>query len=321
MLTKKKSAWIKSYAILMIVLHHVSIWTDMLTGGVKVYFQNMGACNVTLFLALSGYGLTASWKNDCEMKCYWKNKLEKIYFPYVLVTFFWLFFCFDRPLSGKIVLLNILCINVDKNYTLDSTMWYLTFLLFWYLSFYLVMRQKIGTYFKVFCLLVLGFLTSSMWNVPEETAWFAQVIRWSSFGFPLGIVLYFVGEKINFLINKDRYKKILWGISGCVALVAFYYFYYTYPFTDYVYEITGILWTVGVIGIFQWIPIQEGVSLFTTNKRRALALIPYLIYLLENKVLQYTIKNQFNLGTYLLLLVLAAFLVAMLIDRVQRFDS
>lgn len=44
MLSKKQSLYIKTFAILMIVFHHISLWTDMLnTGGgiLKIWVHAM----------------------------------------------------------------------------------------------------------------------------------------------------------------------------------------------------------------------------------------------------------------------------------------
>lgn len=282
------------------------------------YFENMGSCNVTLFLALSGYGLTASWKSDSDMNNYWRNKLEKIYFPYALITILWMFVFFTKPLSGKIVFFNVLCININNGLVLDSTMWFLTFLWLWYIFFYWIMLKKIATYFKVFCFWMIGFVASSMWNVPEEIAWFAQVVRWSAFGFPLGVTGYFIMEKINVLFRKKWLESIWWGIIGIIALAVFHYMYYTYIFTDCIYEVTGILWTVGVVGIFHLVPTQKEFWKFPINIKRVIVILPYMIYLLENKVLQYAIRNQFNLGVYLIYLVAVACVMGMLVGSFQQ---
>lgn len=280
----------------------------------------MGSCNVTLFLALSGYGLTASWRNDSDMKNYWRNKLEKIYFPYALITILWMFIFFTKPLSGKIVFFNALCININNKLALDSTMWFLTFLWFWYIFYYWIMLKKIAIYFKVFCFWLIGFVVSSMWNVAEEIAWFAQVVRWSAFGFPLGVTGYFAIEKINAQFRKKGLESIGWGILGIIALIVFHYIYYTYSFTDFIYQITGILWTVGVVSIFHLIPDPKNFMRLSVSIKKVLAVIPYMIYLLENKVLQYASGNQFGLGRYLFLLGVLACILSMLVVSFQRVE-
>ena len=119
-LDKNTSMLLKGIAILYVLLVHL-------------HWFYCGGGGVALFLILGGYGLKVS----CEEKGlagYWCNRLRKVWIPYVFVGILDVFFF---ALRGK---REILCtvLGLDLGLGADRTMWYISYILVWYLLFYLV---------------------------------------------------------------------------------------------------------------------------------------------------------------------------------------
>lgn len=69
---------IRGIAILMVILMHSSC-----NFGLRI-FTPLGGIGVALFLILSGYGLTESYKRK-KLELFWKSKFSKIWIPYAIV--------------------------------------------------------------------------------------------------------------------------------------------------------------------------------------------------------------------------------------------
>lgn len=87
-------------------------------------FTPFGGIGVALFLILSGYGLTESYKKKgCDK--YWSNKIRKIWFPYIIVLT--IVNAWHHTFTYH-SLLQYFCI--------DSPFWYISFLFYNYVVFY-----------------------------------------------------------------------------------------------------------------------------------------------------------------------------------------
>ena len=120
-LSREESGWLRGAAILLVLLGH--------TG----YIKWGGAGGVALFLILSGYGLCVSWL-ERGLKGFWGRRLRQVWLPYLL------FGVFDCAVFRADSVLSFLCtlLGLDFSRHPDPTMWYISFVLFWYLAFYVL---------------------------------------------------------------------------------------------------------------------------------------------------------------------------------------
>ena len=121
-LTKEQTQYIKGLAILLILICHVSF--SYIGGGI----------GVGLFLIVSGYGLQYSYEQK-KLKGFWKNKLFKVYIPYWIFTILWV--TIDYFLGIKHGIRNVGFSLLAYQNSIDTTMWYMGILTFWYLTFYI----------------------------------------------------------------------------------------------------------------------------------------------------------------------------------------
>ena len=69
---------LRAIAILLIIFHHATINADINV------FMPLGGIGVAMFLLLSGYGITCSYKKY-GLAHYWRKKAARIWLPYMLL--------------------------------------------------------------------------------------------------------------------------------------------------------------------------------------------------------------------------------------------
>ena len=114
---------LRGVAILLVLLGHTKI------------VRMGGAGGVALFLILSGYGLNCS----CEqhgLKDYWRRRVQKVWLPYFFVGVLDVFLL--KPRGAGAVLCTLT--GLDLGLIADKTMWYLSYIFFWYLAYYVLTR-------------------------------------------------------------------------------------------------------------------------------------------------------------------------------------
>ncbi len=171
------STILRGIAILFILLGHTN------------YYIWGGAGGVVLFLILSGYGLNLSCEKD-GFALYWNKRLRKVYLPYLIVALSVLIGWRIRDL--RIIACTIL--GLDLGLIADQTMWYISFILLWYVTYYVVAR--LGVFFvnrrvrSIFLLIglftaIIGFLflaRKGFWHRASGAEFFL-------FAFPFGVLL------------------------------------------------------------------------------------------------------------------------------------
>lgn len=119
---------LKGIAILIVMLGHMgNFW------GVT-YFTPLGGIGVAIFLILSGFGLSESYKKS-GLNHYWSKKLINVYIPYVIIRGMGIII--QMLMGTKYTLIDILLgFSLLKNIHVYD--WYLRYLFIWYIIFYIV---------------------------------------------------------------------------------------------------------------------------------------------------------------------------------------
>ena len=112
---------LRGIAILFVLLGHIG------------YYVRGGAGGVVLFLVLSGYGLNLSCEKN-GLDFFWSKRIRKVFLPYWIVGLFVLVGW--RVTSPRMMLCTLL--GLDFGQLADPTMWYISFLLLWYLLYYVL---------------------------------------------------------------------------------------------------------------------------------------------------------------------------------------
>ena len=219
MISQSMSDRMKTCAIIMVILGHMLnnylhrfpyLSTILGTGGVGV------------FLILSGYGLAVSYQKNGIKNEYWEHKIKKVLIPYWIVTFLWAL-CIGllKASRSELMIKNLLLIDYDRG--IDGTMWYLSFLLLWYLLFFVVFKYQYPVLIKILLLFAFGWLfydNPSKWF--GDCAW--QFSR-NAYSFPVGVLLGTISTRIGERKVDPHLLtavKLLLTIASFAGIVAFY---------------------------------------------------------------------------------------------------
>ena len=122
-LDRRKSGMLRGVAILLVLLGHTKI------------VRMGGAGGVALFLILSGYGLNSSCESG-GLRDYWRRRVRKVWLPYFFVGLLDVFLL--RARGAGPILCTLAGLDLDLN--ADPTMWYISYIFFWYLAYYVLAR-------------------------------------------------------------------------------------------------------------------------------------------------------------------------------------
>ena len=240
-LSIENSQQLKGFAISLVIIGHLNLFLNFWPAA-----KRAGAWGVAIFLLLSGYGLIQSYLKN-GLNNFFSKRFLKVLVPYSLVTLLWLLIdtlFLQKSYGWETIFLSL--IGLDLNRTIDSSMWYITFILLWYLIFYLVFRLGFNNFLKL-CLLFIFSLVFKYYSDHELTQ--KAVYGWQlhAFLFPIGAMLGLYMNKVLVLVNKVKYYMLF------VSFTSFYLF------TIYVgqstkgmnlYSWSNLLFAIGTICLF-----------------------------------------------------------------------
>jgi len=203
---------LRGLAIIFVVVGH--FWVHITNRPPSVILSGDG---VALFLLLSGYGLTCS-----ELKCsskflvFIRKRFIRIMFPYWLATLLFLaldYIFLKRILSIPALLQTFVGINITKETQLfDYVRWFVTFIIFWYIIFYLASR-----YSRRKAIIIL-FSTSLLVFIFEY--YFLKFGWYQFFAFPMGcLIAYYSDEIKSFLFVRERAALFFGGVFILISIL------------------------------------------------------------------------------------------------------
>lgn len=272
-LNRETTAIFKIFAIVSVVIAHVgrAYW------GMSEQISNcFGTGGVAVFLFLSGYGLYQSAKRHGITTAYWQKKVQKVFFPYWLATILYVVLC-RIPVSSSTLLQNLL--TIDYNRSIDGTMWYLSLLMIFYLSFGVLFWAQIPTWGRISFLFLVATVVQNA-TIFGSCGWQFQQ---NSYIFPLGVTAAWVLD----LLYKCR-KKAPRGVQilVCCVLGAGCIVMYGWGVADQRTFSSINAWLVGGC-LFYGLVLSNGLTMAPKGKKwiGVAGALTYPIYLVEGKVL------------------------------------
>lgn len=202
MFDKNVTACLKGLAILFIVIAHLN-GNNIKFLDLPSVFNYGGGWGVTIFLIVSGFGLSQSFIKH-GLESFVKKRFSKVYVPYVIVTVIWLMIdmvFLRKTYSAKTVILSLL--GIDLNSSVVISYWFVSYIIFWYVIFYCSARFLKNKYLQMGFILVVAAVVGSRnifsWlyffqypALTEKTAIVNSLWRLYAYSFPLGVMLGFV---------------------------------------------------------------------------------------------------------------------------------
>ncbi len=293
LISMEHSEVIRGFSILIIIIHHlcrhaISDPSDL------IIFYNLGHIGVGLFLILSGYGLSESYKKK-GLNDFFYSKLLKIYTPFLLVNI--LYVTLNQQLLGQHLSFNDKILYAVGIINFDANFWYMKYLFLLYLSFYVVFRLSIKDNYKLIFLTIISLAFMASPFIPDSG-------RVNSLTFLFGVLISMKKEFIEVYISKMNMGKLSLTLLSLIliSIPLIFLSEYTATMPHIAGKLNFGLALISAAGLFYIIrlPMQERISLllfyvlavsyFTTTDlivtyswAFALVLIcPVVIFLLKN---------------------------------------
>jgi len=198
-LSIESTTQLRGAAIILVLLGHTGV------------LINSGPWGVSIFLILSGFGLTQSYLRK-GLSGYITNKLSRVILPYTLVTLVLIMvdgFVLNIWYGVKTTILALMGLSLRS--PVDNSMWYISYLIIWYMAFYVLFKLPLKDGLKIVGLIITGMLCYIGIKLLLPST---KVIANYAFCFPLGAVIGFYYKRIT-KINVASVKKYLLVI--CMA--------------------------------------------------------------------------------------------------------
>jgi membrane-bound acyltransferase YfiQ involved in biofilm formation len=210
----RQTEQLKGAAILLVVLGH--LWTGVSQSGTWLVLSGDA---VSLFLLLSGFGLTMSVRQrKPDFKAFFSRRIERVMVPYWIAT--GLVLLLDRvvlgkslPLSGLIMTLFGINLSIELRH-LDYVRWFVTFVLLWYVVFFIVITTFRGRASIFFVLGLWGFVLLPLNYYFLDFGWN------QFFAFPVGYLLALERDKLEKVFQERRRACILVSLAGITWVLA-----------------------------------------------------------------------------------------------------
>jgi peptidoglycan/LPS O-acetylase OafA/YrhL len=193
------TAELKGLAILMVIFAHVGYFL-VDDHRFLVPLSNYGGVGVDLFLILSGYGLVAAAvRRPISISVFYLKRLTRVYIPVLITLALFLlldFFVLHRTYPIKSIIENMLGFfpQADIYGNINSPLWYITPLLFYYIVFPLIFWRRLPL-LSALAMAIIGWLVVR--HIPDVHSISEVVVKLYKLhflAFPLGMAM---GAVIN----------------------------------------------------------------------------------------------------------------------------
>lgn len=294
-LEKNEVIYLKGISALFIVIHHLSQRIEM---NLLVFpWIEIGKYVVALFLFISGYGLMKSQGNNSRyLNNFICNRLMKIYIPFVLSNLIMIIINIIKGDSYGIIDLLFYIFGIKL---IDSSMWYIIFIIFCYIIFYLSFKKtKIDRGIKIlFICNIIYYIFAIISKLPTV---FINI----SFCFFIGVYFEYREEKIiNYIYNKKA-KLLLINTLVCISSrILSILIPEKYILIDMIFaNVSTIFFVFTIIIMLQFIKFDSKIILLLGN-------ISFSIYLLHNKVMRIIVNinsSLYSIIIYFITLILVS---------------
>lgn len=195
MISKEDTQILKGLAISMVIVEHLGQVLHISA------LNPLGPIGVCLFLFISGYGLSCSYKKNGRNK-YFSKRVLKVYIPYLasIVLFSIWSYVIGKTLTVKAIFGYAILKELPQ-----GSFWYLRLLFYWYVAFYFLtfLFDNEKALVTALCVATLVITVYSGFN---------RLYVWQFASFPAGVMV----SKHKELI--DRTSKNAWGGGYCFLL-------------------------------------------------------------------------------------------------------
>lgn len=293
---------LRGFAMLIIMVGHIGgFFGDRPFIGLPIRFYTpLGGVGTALFLIISGYGLSESYKKN-GLSGYWRKKGYRLIVPYLLSIPLFYVVAFLSPIMHHEIM------TMMPNHWYFEFMWFVEYLVIWYVVFYVVHRFLPSKLHMPFMFL-MGVISFFMLKSTLMTA--------QSFSFVLGEFL----SQYKGWIEKHLMKRnvCLLALLSCFIGVLFlaikqFPMIRSYPLESYLYRFVELMIyapiALGLLNLFSLVKITDkGILVFVGS-------ISYELYLVHVPFL-YGISQSY---TYVAIFFVQCFLHAYILNKMSTY--
>lgn len=320
-LSKNNTNQIKGLMVLTVILHHVA--QRMISPSLMYPFRYFGYLAVSVFILLSGYGLTTSQKrNEYFFKTFLSKRFNRVYIPFILINIITVI-VYTTLLNEHYTLSNIIAYIVGTT-LIDPTTWFVIMIILSYICYYIVFSLfskqtalKLLTLYSIsYCLFCIYIGLSNYWYI-------------SIFAFPLGVYVSLHLENIFSILQN---KKIIFA-----SMITFQVLFAMYIIAHFVCmnvlksgEIIAnfVVWICGTASSIAFVIFMLGLMTkidFRSKIFTFLGLISYEMYLVHMKI--YTVYSNYSSTNvsyvfvyYILVVITVAYVFKEIINKCFNFN-
>ena len=305
-LSFEESNVLKAFSILFVILDHATLH-GTLTGigirstGIVMYALCEGG--MSSFLFLSGYGIYKSYKKK-GLNNYFEKKVDKILIPYMGVEMILYIALVIRThvIQANFHIANFMGVSAKNSY--DGTMWYISYIFFWYTLFYIFFRTVGNFRYGSLIAATLLFLISIVAIFVFPAIWggsFYCIIQFS-----VGIFYGMFSDKIE---RISRLWCIFIGLISIIAFLCFNIVFRPQIVSDVTKNIGSLGFTFFAIILFKYLKLDRLKWIVWIGE------ISFYIYLLEWVVI---VNNSKNVWMLLIFMGIGIILAAVY-DKIIKF--
>ena len=213
-LNKSQTLQLKGLAIFFVFLGH--LWIHV--AETRAFFIFSGDA-VSLFLVLSGFGLSISSQNKkLKLSSYFSQRIKRVMAPYWVITIIILaldYILLRESYSLYNTLMTLLGINLSPELRhIDYARWFVSFILLWYLVFFIGNSKFIGKQATLF-----------LWSfalilIPIHYYYFD--FGWYQFlSFPAGCLVALKYKKLLFLYKRNKKSYLNISLLGIFYILSY----------------------------------------------------------------------------------------------------
>lgn len=261
MLNKDITTNLKGFAILVVMLGHLVTANK---SSLNYDLRFFAAFSVSIFLILSGYGLSVSYLSN-GLKDFFKKRLSGVILPYALVTII-VSIVYGILFVDPMRVLRAITLTNPQN-PIDGTMWFIYYISMWYILFFISYSIFHNKYIRILSLVAVA-VYIHYGNAIEHFPDLNFQFKLHAFSFVFGIVIGEYKEKISLKLILPI-SAIIFGISLKSLFT---------EFTMITYELSCISFGLLAISLFTTFKIKNPILLFFGD-------LSYEMYLFEGVLL------------------------------------
>lgn len=205
---------LRGLAIFFVVLGH--LWVHVSKTKAQIILSGDA---VSLFLLLSGFGLVISAKNRKQSFLdFCSKRIKRVMFPYWIATTLILildYIILNKTLPVNSLLVTFIGINTKTELTsLDYVRWFITFVLLWYILFYVIFI-KFQNIYSIHLLLGIAFILLPINYYIFHFSWY------QFFSFPIGCALSAYYDKFMLKYKNNNFLFISLSIAGLLYILIY----------------------------------------------------------------------------------------------------